>query len=120
MMLQLRSLLAMSACLVLHILASLPTDAEDGPINAEVVLVGGTIFDGSGGEGVVGDVAIADKKIVAVGKFQHGKIVQKIDCTGLVIAPGFIDLHNHSDGPIVSSATRGNVNFLTQGCTTIV
>lgn len=90
------------------------------PVNADIVLVGGTIYDGSGAEGVVGDVAIADKKIVAVGKFPHGKILQKIDCTGLVIAPGFIDLHNHSDGPIVSPATRGNVNYLTQGCTTIV
>ncbi|MFN0017307.1 MAG: N-acyl-D-amino-acid deacylase family protein [Pirellulaceae bacterium] len=94
--------------------------AEDTPINADLVLTGGTIYDGSGAEGVIGDVAIADKKIVAVGKFKHGKVLQKINCTGLVIAPGFIDLHNHSDGPIVSPATRGNVNYLTQGCTTIV
>src|SRR6185436_1419494 len=102
------------------LLVSLGVRADDAVINADLVLVGGTIYDGSGAEGVVGDLAMTDKKIVAVGKFQHGKIIQKIDCTGLVIAPGFIDLHNHSDGPIVSPATRGNVNFLTQGCTTIV
>ena len=48
------------------------------------------------------------------------EILRTIDCTGLVIAPGFIDLHNHSDSAIVSSAARGNVNFLMQGCTTIV
>lgn len=106
--------------LALALLASAIGRADDGPINADIVLVGGTIYEGSGAEGAVGDVAIEGKKIVAVGKFQHGKIVQRIDCTGLVIAPGFIDLHNHSDGPIVSPATRGNVNYLTQGCTTIV
>ena len=108
-------------CLTAIILLGIVVSANAAePVNADIVLVGGTIFDGSGAEGVVGDVALADKKIVAVGKFQYGKILQKIDCAGLVIAPGFIDLHNHSDGPIVSPATRGNVNFLTQGCTTIV
>jgi N-acyl-D-amino-acid deacylase len=104
----------------LMFVASNITNAEEAPVHAEIVLVGGTIYDGSGAEGIIGDVAIADKKIVAVGKFPHGKVLQKIDCTGLVISPGFIDLHNHSDGPIISPATRGNVNYLTQGCTTIV
>jgi N-acyl-D-aspartate/D-glutamate deacylase len=115
-----RTIASLVFSLALALLASAIGRADDGPINADIVLVGGTIYEGSGAEGVVGDVAIAGKKIVAVGKFKHGKIVQKIDCTGLVIAPGFIDLHNHSDGPIVSPATRGNVNYLTQGCTTIV
>jgi N-acyl-D-amino-acid deacylase len=115
--------------MILQTLRSLPrilalflaaSAVADEPINADVVLVGGTFYDGTGADGVLGDVAIKDKKIVAVGDFPHGKILQKIDCTGLVIAPGFIDLHNHSDGPIVAPATRGNVNYLTQGCTTIV
>ncbi|MGI8981485.1 MAG: N-acyl-D-amino-acid deacylase family protein [Pirellulaceae bacterium] len=112
-----RTLFLALACFLLY---SRIVHAEDAPINAEIVLVGGTIFDGSGAEGALGDVAIQDKKIVAVGKFPHGKIVQRIDCSGLVVAPGFIDLHNHSDGPIVAPTTRGNVNYLTQGCTTIV
>ena len=94
--------------------------AEDAAIDADIVLVGGMLYDGNGAEGAVGDVAIKDKKIVAVGEFRQGRILQKVDCRGMVVAPGFIDLHNHSDGAIVSPATRGNVNFLTQGCTTIV
>ena len=105
--------------ILLLILATI-AGADDSPVNADILFVGGTIFDGSGAEGVVGDVAIQGNKIVAVGKFTHGKVLQRINCTGLVIAPGFIDLHNHSDGPIVAPATRGNVNYLTQGCTTIV
>lgn len=93
--------------------------AQDA-VNADILLSGGTIYDGSGGEGVVGDVAIKDGKIAAVGQFRRGETLRTIDCKGLVIAPGFIDLHNHSDSAIVSPTARANVNFLTQGCTTIV
>ena len=58
-------------------------------------------------------------KIVAVGGFsRQGEPEDRV--RGLIVAPGFIDLHNHSDGPIVRAATRANVNFVTQGCTTVV
>lgn len=90
------------------------------PIDADVLLTNGMIYDGSGRAPITGDVAIRGDKIVAVGKVIPGKIGQRIDCTGLVIAPGCIDLHNHSDRQIVVSPTRANINFVTQGCTTIV
>jgi N-acyl-D-aspartate/D-glutamate deacylase len=89
-------------------------------ISADWLLVGGTIYDGSGRPPVTGDVAIEGDRIVAVGKFVTGKVGKTVDCTGLVIAPGFIDLHNHSDSPILAEKTRANVNFVMQGCTTIV
>ncbi len=89
-------------------------------VDADVLLRGGTIFDGTGSDGVVGDVAIQGERIVAVGEFEVGKVGREIDCTGLVIAPGFIDLHTHCDSSIVKSATRDNMNYLTQGCTTVV
>lgn len=90
------------------------------PVDADVLLRGGTVYDGIGGEGVVGDVAIRGDRIVAVGTFDTGAVGRVIDCKGMVVCPGFIDLHNHSDRPIIDSRTRGNVNFLTQGCTTVV
>lgn len=93
---------------------------DEKTIDADVLLKGGTIFDGTGADGVVGDVALRGSKIVAVGKFAVGHVGTTIDCRGMVVAPGFIDLHNHSDAPIVDPKSRGNVNFLTQGCTTIV
>jgi N-acyl-D-aspartate/D-glutamate deacylase len=65
-------------------------------------------------------VAIKGDRIVGVGKFEVKSAEWEIDCTGLVICPGFIDLHNHSDSQIVSPKTRANINFIRQGCTTIV
>src|SRR6185369_15433746 len=66
------------------------------------------------------DVAIKDDRIVAVGKFTVKGKPRVLDCTGLVIAPGFIDLHTHSDTPLSKKATRANLSYLTQGVTTVV
>ena len=96
------------------------TAIAEEAVDADLLLQGGVLHDGTGGPGIVGDVAIKGGKIVALGKFKIGKVDQTIECRGLVVAPGFIDLHSHSDGPIVQSATRANVNFVTQGCTTVV
>jgi N-acyl-D-amino-acid deacylase len=89
-------------------------------LTADVILVGGTIYDGSGQPGVKGDVAIRGDKIIAVGKFKVRPGALKINCKGLIISPGFIDLHNHSDRQMVLRRTRSCVNYLMQGCTTIV
>ncbi len=94
--------------------------AADKPIDADILLKGGTIIDGTGKAAYVGDVAILKDRIVAVGTFSVGKVEQTIDCQNFIITPGFIDLHNHSDSPIVRSATRAAMNYVTQGCTTIV
>lgn len=108
------------ATLVAGVLWTTAFATADEPVNANLLLKGGILYDGSGGDPVVGDVAIAGGRIVAVGKFEVGSADLTIDCNGLVIAPGFIDLHNHSDSQVVDPLTRGNVNFLMQGCTTVV
>lgn len=109
---------ALSVCLLAQLGGAVLT--ADERVDADLLLEGGTLFDGSGGDGTVGDVAIRNDRIVAVGKFAAGNVRQRIDCRGLIVAPGFIDLHNHSDRQVIDPATRGNVNFLLQGCTTIV
>lgn len=96
-----------------------PANATEA-IDADVVLKGGTLVDGSGKPGVVGDVAIRGERVVAVGTFRLGMVPLVLDCQGLVVAPGFIDLHTHSDYQVVKARTRANVNYLTQGCTTVV
>jgi N-acyl-D-aspartate/D-glutamate deacylase len=102
-------------------LLALLAAAEPAPVAADIVLKGGTVYDGSGKPGVVGDVAIKGDRIVAVGEFATAGGPKVIDCTGLVVAPGFIDLHTHSDeGSIQADRTRQNLSYLKQGVTTIV
>jgi N-acyl-D-aspartate/D-glutamate deacylase len=89
-------------------------------VQADLVLRGGSLYDGTGAEAVAGDVAIKGERIVAVGKFEVAGSPRVIDCKNLMVAPGFIDLHSHSDNGITDAKTRPNANFLMQGCTTVV
>ncbi|HEX7899913.1 MAG TPA: D-aminoacylase [Planctomycetota bacterium] len=86
---------------------------------ADVLLKNALIVDGTGAPAFQGDVAIRGGAIAGVGAWAGGA-AKTIDATGLVVAPGFIDLHSHSDAPIVAAETRDNYNFTSQGCTTIV
>jgi N-acyl-D-amino-acid deacylase len=63
---------------------------------------GGTIVDGLGGEPYVGDVAVSDDVIAAVGSVD-GPADREIDATGLLVTPGFVDLHTHYDGQAIWS-----------------
>jgi N-acyl-D-amino-acid deacylase len=86
---------------------------------ADLLIRGATIYDGLGKEGVRGDIAIRGDTILAVGEWK-GTAKAVVDARGLIAAPGFIDLHNHSDTTILLEDTRDNYNFTSQGCTTIV
>ena len=63
----------------------------------DLVIRNGRIVDGTGNPWFYGDVAITGDKIVAVGRVPAGKARREIDAKGLVVAPGFIDMHSHSD-----------------------
>ncbi len=101
-------------------MATFQSAQAQAPVDADVLLKGGTLYDGTGGAATVGDVAIQGERIVAVGTFTTGKVTLELDCHGLLIVPGFIDLHNHSDRQVVDRRTRANINYLMQGCTTVV
>jgi N-acyl-D-aspartate/D-glutamate deacylase len=62
-----------------------------------LIIRGGTIHDGLGGPAVIGDVAITDGKITAVGAVA-GQGREEIDARGKIVTPGFVDIHTHYDG----------------------
>jgi N-acyl-D-aspartate/D-glutamate deacylase len=68
----------------------------------DLVIRNGRIVDGLGGEPFPGDVAVADGVIVAVGTVD-GAGAREIDATGLLVTPGFVDLHTHYDGQAIWS-----------------
>jgi N-acyl-D-aspartate/D-glutamate deacylase len=68
----------------------------------DLIIRNGTIVDGLGGEPYVGDVAVVDGVIAAVGSVDSDA-TREIDATGLLVTPGFIDLHTHYDGQAIWS-----------------
>jgi N-acyl-D-amino-acid deacylase len=88
---RLRCLLA--ACAVF--LGTLATSAEETPY--DLVIRNGKLVDGTGNPWRLGDVAIRGDRIVAVGRVPPAAAKREIDAKGLVVAPGFIDMHSHSD-----------------------
>jgi N-acyl-D-amino-acid deacylase len=63
----------------------------------DLLIVNGRILDGSGGPWFQGSVAVKDGRIADVGRLPEASAREVIDAKGLVVAPGFIDLHTHSD-----------------------
>ncbi len=63
----------------------------------ELVIRGGTVFDGTGAPGIQADIAIKDGKIAEIGQIE-GKGANEIDATGKIVTPGFVDIHTHYDG----------------------
>lgn len=69
----------------------------------DLLIRNGTIVDGLGGEPYVGDVAVRDGVIKGVGVVNGGTAKREIDATGLLVIPGFVDLHTHYDGQAIWS-----------------
>jgi N-acyl-D-amino-acid deacylase len=68
----------------------------------DLIIRGGRVVDGTGNPWVYADVAVTGDRIAAVGDLTGRTARRVIDAKGLVVAPGFIDLHTHSDLPLVS------------------
>ena len=84
----------------------------------DTLIVNGTVVDGTGKASYRGDVGISGGKIVAIGALSDSEAARKIDATGHVIAPGFIDMHAHSDVTMLDDP--GGESKAYQGVTTEV
>lgn len=84
----------------------------------DVLITGARVIDGSGGPWFYGNIGINGDSIAAIGNLPGATGKVKIDAKGLVVAPGFIDIHSHGDRGILRVPTAEN--YLREGVTTIV
>lgn len=84
----------------------------------DTLIRGASVLDGSGNAAELADVAICDGRIVAVGASHEGSPSTVIDGEGMVLAPGFIDVHTHDDISVVRNPTT--LPKLSQGVTTVI
>lgn len=82
----------------------------------DVLITGGTVVDGSGSPGFRADVGIEGESILTIGDLTASTGRRIIDATGLVVSPGFVDTHTHSEGPLLHDPQHAN--GLRQGITT--
>jgi len=85
---------------------------------AELIVRGGTVVDGTGAPGRTADVAVAGTRIAAVGDLAGMSADTEVDAAGLVVAPGFIDVHTHDDRYLFTHPEMAPK--ASQGVTTVV
>ena len=86
----------------------------------ELIIRNGTVIDGTGAEGVRSDVAIDGERITAIGDLSEATAAREIDAAGMVVTPGFIDLHTHLDAqvawdPLMTSSSWHGVTTVLMG-----
>src|SRR5438270_9277827 len=88
--------------------------SADAPF--DIVIKGGTVYDGTGGEGHVTDVAIRGDRIAGVGDFVKASAKKTIDARGLAVAPGFINMLSWSNESLIQDGR--SQSEIRQGVTT--
>jgi len=84
----------------------------------DIVLLGGRVVDGTGAPWYIADLGIRDGRIAKIGRIGKAGAGRAIDVSGLVVAPGFIDMMGQTATPMLENPTT-SLNLLTQGITTI-
>lgn len=113
-----KGLILLSALIL--VVFSIIVCTKEGTEEYDILIVNGKIVDGTGNPWFYGDVGIRGDTIVDVGRLSDKKATKTIDAEGLVVSPGFIDLHTHSDSGLGRIDSNVNLNYLIQGTTTNV
>lgn len=117
------STLTLGLCLAASACVATPGATKVGSIGpVDILIRGGTIYDGSDAAPRVADVAIAGDRIVYVGPAADLAADRIVNATGLIVTPGFIDPHTHADVYLRSDdpAERVNAAWLAQGVSTVM
>lgn len=94
--------------------------AGDTKEDFDILIENGQVVDGTGDPWFYADVGITGDSIVAVGDLASKTARKTIDAEGLVVSPGFIDVHAHSERGFGEAGSNANLNYLIQGVTTVV
>jgi len=114
-----RTNLQKSFAVTLILAISLASFAQRQPSSAQsfdVIIKGGTVYDGSGRRPVKADVAIRGDRIAAVGNLSRANAATIVDATGLAVAPGFINMLAHSESSLIVDPR--SLSEIKQGVTT--
>jgi len=84
----------------------------------DILIRNGRVVDGTGNPSFIGDVGVRDGKITAIGRLANRTAARAIDANGLVVAPGFIDIHNHSDDTVIEDGDAQSM--VRQGVTSMI
>lgn len=90
--------------------------ANRAPVEYDLIVKGGRIVDGTGNPAYYGDVAVNKGKIVKIGR-DLGTSKQTLEAKGMIVAPGFIDVHTHAENV---TTFRDAENYIRMGVTTLV
>lgn len=99
-------------------LVLLPLLSSSQNNSCDILIRNGKILDGTGNSWYYGDVAVTGGKIVQTGRDLQVRAKKTIDATGLVVAPGFIDVHTHIEEDEAKQPTADN--FIYDGVTTVI
>src|SRR5579871_1074139 len=107
-----RALGVLAGLLALNAAAAVPAATSEGG-GYDVLISGGTVYDGSGGAPFVGDVAIRGDRIAYVGAHAPGRARERVDAHGKAVSPGFVNMLAHpevsllADGRALSDLRQG-------------
>ncbi|WP_027125300.1 N-acyl-D-amino-acid deacylase family protein [Gelidibacter mesophilus] len=108
--------------LLLAIISCISLSCLEPEIEADILIINGTVYNGVDQKPTTECVAIKDDLIIYIGDANAISINAKmtIDADGLIVSPGFIDPHTHADRDLINEETSHNQPFLFQGITTVV
>jgi N-acyl-D-amino-acid deacylase len=109
----------MKTALVLFVLMFILIAGVEGQqAEFDLLIRNGRILDGTGNPSFVNDVGLRDGKIASIGALANARAARVIDANGLAVAPGFIDIHNHSDDTVLEDGDAQSM--VRQGVTSMI
>jgi N-acyl-D-aspartate/D-glutamate deacylase len=107
------------AIVFVAILSACSPQQSDEQETYSVLIINGAVYDGSPAPARYTNIGISGERIVSMDASPDAEASLIIDAAGVAVVPGFIDPHTHAEGDLLDDARKANVNYLTQGVTTV-